>query len=176
MQNLNSLNNNFFIFFLSKLIIISFFFSVNSAEQNIYNIAIIPFKSYLPTDFSLKKEVEQLISSWVYRRIYLNIEVESGQKIPMFLNFEQPIIHTSEIIAYFRDDEDNRKEQYTKNCEQICNFNYEIEKNNIQKIVNKYVILIMRFQIHILNYLISISHFIIGLLVLLQKKWFFIKI
>ena len=125
MQNLNSLNNNFFIFFLSKLIIISFFFSVNSAEQNIYNIAIIPFKSYLPTDFSLKKEVEQLISSWVYRRIYLNIEVESGQKIPMFLNFEQPIIHTSEIIAYFRDDEDNRKEQYTKNCEQICNFNYE---------------------------------------------------
>ena len=125
MQNLNSLNDNIFALFLSNLIIISLFFSVNNSQQNNYNIAVIPFKSYLPTDYTLTKEIDKLISSWVYRKIYLNIEVESGQKIPMFFNFEQPQIHTSEIIAYFRDDEDKYIKQYTQNCEQICNFNYE---------------------------------------------------
>ena len=125
MQNLNSFNDSIFALFLSNLIIISLFFSVNNAEQNNYNIAVIPFKSYLPTDYTLTKEIDKLISSWVYRKIYLNIEVESGQKIPMFFNFEQAQIHTSEIIAYFRDDEDKYIKQYTKNCEQICNFNYE---------------------------------------------------
>ena len=92
MQNLNSFNDSIFALFLSNLIIISLFFSVNNAEQNNYNIAVIPFKSYLPTDYTLTKEIDKLISSWVYRKIYLNIEVESGQKIPMFFNFEQPQI------------------------------------------------------------------------------------
>ena len=119
--------------------ILSIFYYVNCDYKTSSYIAVVPLKSYLPIDYSIRGEINQLISSWNFRKIYLNPEVESGQQIPMFLNFEQSNIHTSEMIAYFRDDEEKYRKQYTQNCSQICKYNYEISNSytNLSYFFNK---------------------------------------
>ena len=114
-------------------------YNIKCDNKNVPYISVIPFKSYLPIDYSQTDQLEQLISSWNYRKIYLNIEIESGQQIPMFLNFEQPNIHTSQIIAYFRNDEERYKKQYTQNCSYICKYDYKLSDSytNLSEIFNK---------------------------------------
>lgn len=108
----------------SKLIILSLIIKIYTEEKDISNIAVIPFKTYLPINYDITNPVSQLINSFVYRKTYLNIEVQSGQKIPMFLNFEQVQMHTSNIIAYFRNDDDIHQSLYTSDCSHICNFDF----------------------------------------------------
>lgn len=125
MRNLNSFNKNIFYFLFSKLIIFCLFYEINSETKSESNIAVIPFKSYFPIDYSENDQIIQLISSWAFRKIYLNVEVTSGQKIAMFLNFEQVQIHTSEIIALSSNDDERYSKRYNQNCSHICSYDYE---------------------------------------------------
>ena len=121
MMDIHSLIWNFIIF---QLIIISLIVQINAEEKTSLNIAVIPFKTYFPINYNLTDVKKQLINSYIYSKIYFYIEVSSGQKIPMFLNFEQAQIHTSEKIVYFRD-EDIENPLYSFNCSHICNYNYK---------------------------------------------------
>ena len=110
----NVVSNSFF-----QLIIINICFNGILAQ----NIAVVPFKSFLPKDDDYIKESKALISSWIYRKIYLDVETLSGQKISMLLNNEEPKIHTNNITAYLKSD-DIYNSKYIKNISHICSFNY----------------------------------------------------
>jgi len=101
------------------------FHETNTETKNGLNVAVIPFKSYFPIDYTENNKIKQLIRSWVYRKIYLNVDIASGQKVPMFLNFEQAQIHTSEIIALSSNHDEYYSKQYNQNCSHICSYNYE---------------------------------------------------
>ena len=122
------MKNNFsFIwkFTFSKLIILSFIIQVNSDENTASNVAVIPFKTYFPMNYNITDYNKRLISSFVFSKMYLYIEIESGQKVPMFLNFDEVQIHTSETIAFFRNYDEISKAIYSSNCSHICNYNYK---------------------------------------------------
>ena len=55
-------------------------------SKNISYIAVIPFKSYLPQDNNYPGKIMELIISMAFRKLYLDIPIESGQKLSMFLN------------------------------------------------------------------------------------------
>ena len=125
MRNLNSFNKNICFLLLSKFIFVCLFHETNAQTKNGLNVAVIPFKSYFPIDYTENNKIKQLISSWVYRKIYLYVDIASGQKVPMFLNFEQAQIHTSEIIALSSNHDEYYSKYYNQNCSHICSYNYE---------------------------------------------------
>ena len=105
------------------LIIILVLFYVDCQNEKDYNIAVLPFQSFLPKKNSPDTNIA-LISSWIYRMLYLNIKVESGQNISMILNYDQPQIHTNHMAAYFKDLEGS-DERYVTDISEICSFNYK---------------------------------------------------
>ena len=124
MKIFHSVNKNVQYFAFSNLIIISLLFQINSDSTKNLNFAIIPMKTYYPKDYDETDQIKGLISSYNYRKIYLDIEVKSGQKMSTFLNYDQSQMHTSNQIAYFKDDKEKYIDQYTKHCEQVCTYNY----------------------------------------------------
>ena len=118
-------NLNFFSF--SYLIILFALLTKNCESKNISYIAVIPFKSYLPQDNNYPGKIMELIISMAFRKLYLDIPIESGQKLPMFLNFHQAIMHLREKIDYFGNIGHGTKAelQYTDNCKEICTYNFK---------------------------------------------------
>ena len=129
MKKNNFIYKNVYTFSIFQLISIFNLIKVNCGP----NIAVISFRSFLPKEDNIK-ESKSLISSWVYRRIYLDIQSLSGQKISMLLNNEQPLIHTNNITAYFKSD-DKYISKYAKNISDICSFNYH-NSNSYQLLSN----------------------------------------
>ena len=125
MKTFNFVNKNVQYFTFSNLIIISLIFQINTDNTNNLNAAIIPIKTYYPKDYKETDPIRGLISSFNFRKIYLDIEVKSGQKMSTFLNNDEGRMHTSNQIAFFKTDVEKDVEQYTKNCEQVCTYNYQ---------------------------------------------------
>ena len=101
----------------------------NCDNENEGNIIIIPFKSYFPK-YEFMNENKNLITSWVRRKFYLGIENESGQKLQMILNNEEPQMHIREHVSLIESDE-IYYEPYNKNESDICTFNFK-ESNTYQ--------------------------------------------
>ena len=117
----NNFNNNITYLIYSFLIFISFIDIYQS------KVLIIPFKSFFPkVDYSPNVS-KGLMTSWLKKKLYLEIENESGQKIPMILNTEEPQMHTRDVVALIRTDE-RYYEPYNKNISDFCNFNYQKSK------------------------------------------------
>ena len=133
MKIFNFVNKNVQYFTISNLIFLSLLFQLNCDETKTLNAVVIPVKTYYPKDYKEEDEIKGLISTFNLRKIYLDIAVKSGQKMATFLNSEQGQMHTSNQIAYFKDDKDRYIDQYTKNCEQICTYNY-LTSNSYKKI------------------------------------------
>jgi hypothetical protein len=72
-------NLNFFSF--SYLIILFALLTENCESKNISYIAVIPFKSYLPQDNNYPGKIMELIISMAFRKLYLDIPIQSGQKL-----------------------------------------------------------------------------------------------
>ena len=87
------------------------------------NIAVVPFKSFLPKSNSPNTNIAS-ISSWIYRMLYLNIETESDQSLSMVLTLEPALIHTNHMAAYFRDPE-GADERYVADISNVCSFNFK---------------------------------------------------
>ena len=113
-----------FYFIFSLILNLSNIYLGNSEEQNSKNFILIPFKSYFPKlDFSPNVN-KALINSWVRRKLYLDIENESRQKMQIILNTQEPQMHTRDVIALIRT-EDKYYEPYNINDKDICTFNYK---------------------------------------------------
>ena len=92
------------------------------------NFIIIPFKSYFPK-FDYSSNVNKaLINSWIRRKLYLDVENKSGQKLQIILNREQPQMHTRDIVALLRTDE-NYIDCYNHKDLDICTFNFNNSKS-----------------------------------------------
>ena len=130
MRKIISIYKNVYRFSILLIILILQIIIVNGDP----NIAVISFKSFLPKENNIK-ESKSLISSWVYRKIYLDIQSLLGQKISMLLNYEQPLLHTNNITAYSRS-EDKYISKYTKNISDICSFNYHY--SNTYQLLSNY--------------------------------------
>ena len=109
----------FNILFLLVLIIIKG--CCENANEKAY--IIIPFKSYFPQLEYSFNENNALINLWIRRKLYLDIENSSGQKIPIILNTNEPKMYTRDVIAVIRT-EDKYYEPYNQNVSDICSFNY----------------------------------------------------
>ena len=131
MKKFNSIYKNVGSISFIQLIIINIYFNGIIAQ----NIAVVPFKSFLPKEDDYIKESKALISSWIYRKIYLDIETLSGQKISMLLNNEEPKIHTNNITAYLKSD-DIYNSKYVRNISHICSFNYH--NSNSYHLISKF--------------------------------------
>ena len=125
MKTFNFVNKNVQYFTFFNLIIISLLFQINTDNSNNLNAAIIQMKTFYPKDYKETDPIKQLVNSFNFRKIYLDIEVKSGQKMSTFLNYDEGRMHTSNQIAFFRTDLEKDIELYTKNCEQICTYNYQ---------------------------------------------------
>ena len=115
------LNNKFYFTFILFLNI-SIIYKVKTQLNNSTNYILIPFKSYFP-NIDSSNAISALIDSWTRRKLFLDIEDESGKKLPFILNSEEPLIYTSENLWLIKTDE-----QYFKpysNANDICNFNYQ---------------------------------------------------
>ena len=113
-----------FYFIFSLILNLSNIYIGNSEEQNSKNFILIPFKYYFPKlDFSPNVN-KALINSWVRRKLYLDIENESRQKMQIILNTQEPQMHTRDVIALIRT-EDKYYEPYNINDKDICTFNYK---------------------------------------------------
>ena len=112
----------FHIFFI--LIIITIIDLGNCSTENQGNFLIIPFKFYSIKDYDTVNENKRFIISLIRRKIYLDIENESGQKLQMLLNNELPQMHTRDVVALIKSDEEYY-EPYKKNNSDICTFNYK---------------------------------------------------
>ena len=124
MKPFNFVNKNVQYFAFSNLIMLSLLFLINTDNTKNLNAAIIPLKTYYPKDNVETDPIKGLISSYNFRKIYLDIEVKSGQTMPTFLNYEQGIMHTHNQTAYFKDDKERYLDQYTKNSKDVCKYDY----------------------------------------------------
>ena len=90
-----------------------------------YNILVYPVHSFLPK--SNKENInEALISSLVYRMLYMSTQTESGLNISMPLNYDEAKIHTNNQLSYFRDrDKEGDDKRYSTDIDEVCNFNYK---------------------------------------------------
>ena len=125
MKIFNFVNKNVQYFTFSNLIIISLLFQINIVNTNNLNAAIIQMKTYYPKDYKETDPIKGLISSFNFRKIYLDIEVKSGQKMSTFLNNDEGRIHSSNQVAFFKTEVEKEVEQYTQHCEQVCSYNYQ---------------------------------------------------
>lgn len=124
MKILKFINKDAYYFSISKLIILSLLVNSYCDEGKDNYTAIFPLKTYYPTGYD-NNPIQDLINSFNYRKIYLDIEVESGQKIHMFFNNDISTMYTNNTIAYYRNENDKAVSQYTEHCEKICTYNYE---------------------------------------------------
>ena len=122
MKHLRLVNKNAH-FSISKLTILFLLVQVYCDYGNGNNTGIFTFKTYYPTGYD-NNQTQDLINSFNYRKIYLDIEVESGQKMHMFLTNQISTMHTYNTIAYYRDENDKAVSQYNEHCEKICTYNY----------------------------------------------------
>ena len=88
------------------IIIILLAYKVKTEETNDNKILVIPFKSFLPKDNKIQDKINALTYSWVKRKIYLNINNESGQKIPMILTSEDIKMHTRDVLSVLKTDDE----------------------------------------------------------------------
>ena len=116
------LNNKFYLIFILFLNI-SIINKAKTQLNNHTNYILIPFKSYFPQIDSSSPN-NALVNSWTRRKLYLDIEDESGKKLPFILNSEEPLIHTSENVSLLRTDEQYFK-PYISKASDICNFNFK---------------------------------------------------
>ena len=105
------------------IIIILLAYKVKTEETNDNKILVIPFKSFLPKDNKIQDKINALTYSWVKRKLYLNINNESGQKIPMILTSEDIKMHTRDVLSVLKTD-DEYYEPYNINVSDTCSFNY----------------------------------------------------
>ena len=106
-----------------------------SSDTNHQNILVIPFKTYFPKVYEYPNKSKILIISWIRKKLFLDLENYSGQKLPMILNTEQPIIHTRDVVALIRSP-DKYYEAYNTNVSDICSFNYE--KSNSYQLISPF--------------------------------------
>ena len=111
------------------LLIIIFIINLGKADKiDKKNFILIPFKSYYPKFDYDNNYNKAFINSRMRRKIYLEIKDESGQKLEMILNTEEPLMHTRETVAVIRtDDTDNKA--YNTITPDICTFNYKNSKS-----------------------------------------------
>ena len=120
-MNLNFYKNELYIILLA--LNMSFISNLKSEEIE-KNYIIIPFRSYFPKfDFSLN-ENKAIINSWVRRKLYLDIENESKQKIQIILNTKFPQIHTKNVTALLTTEEEYYN-FYNIYETDICTFNFK---------------------------------------------------
>ena len=123
MKNLRFVNKNAHFFSISKLIILFLLVKAYCDGEKGNFTGIFTIKTYYPTGYD-NNQIQDLINSFNYRKIYLDIEVESGQKMHMFLTNQISTMHTYNTIAYYRDENDKAVSQYNERCEKICTYNY----------------------------------------------------
>jgi len=121
MKHLRFGNKNAHFFSISKLINLFLLVQIYCDDGNYTGIFTI--KTYYPTGYD-NNQIQDLINSFNYRKIYLDIEVESGQKMHMFLNNQKSTMHTYNTIAYYLDENDKAVSQYNEHCEKICTYDY----------------------------------------------------
>ena len=127
------MNFNFYKleFYITFIFVLNLFIIKEGKTQEINNNYIVmPFKSYFPKyDYSTNVN-KALINSWIRRKLYLDIENKSGQKLQMILNSNEPKMHTREVVAVIRTDE-KYYEPYNRKDSNICTFNY-LDSNNYE--------------------------------------------
>ena len=114
-------------FFFLIFIIILVLNKIESEENTENKVIIIPFKSYYPKVYDYPNKNKVLIVSWIKRKVYLDLENISGQKITMLLSLQQPKMHTRDVVSLLKTDEESY-EPYKNNVSDICSFNYQLSK------------------------------------------------
>lgn len=106
------------------LFILSAVTIVECEGENQNNAIIIHFKSFFPKDDYPPNESKSLINSWIRRKLYLEIENKSGQKLPFIINLKIPEMHIRNNVSLIRDDEERYYKPYTDNISNFCYFDY----------------------------------------------------
>lgn len=106
------------------LFILSVVTIVECEEDNQKNVLIIHFKSFFPKDDYSPNESRTLINSWIRRKLYLEIENKSGQKLPFIINLKIPELHIRNVVSLIREDDETYYKPYNENISDFCYFNY----------------------------------------------------
>lgn len=117
------------------LIIITILSKEKSLDTNQQNILVIPFKTYFPKVYEYPNKSKILIISWIRKKLFLELENYSGQKLSMILNTQEPKMHTRDVVALIRS-ADKYYEAYNENVSDICSFNYE--KSNTYQLISPF--------------------------------------
>lgn len=125
-----------FIFKFRLILIIAVINLGNCINESEGDFVIIPFKLYYPKDDEIMNVNKQLVTSWVMAKLYLDIENESGQKLQMILNNEEPQMHTGEGVALYRVQEEENYKPYNKKVDDMCTF--EFQKSNTYQCTSAY--------------------------------------
>lgn len=115
---------HFLYLVFSSIIFLSFIIEGKSDNEGEKKVIIIPFKSYVPKGDDYPNKSKLVLNSFVRKKYYLDIENESGQKLAMLLNTEEPQMHTRDKVALIRSDDETYK-PYTETDPTICKFNYK---------------------------------------------------
>ena len=115
--------------FMILLAMISFINLRKIEEIEQKNFILIPFKSYFPKYDYDNNYNKAFINSLVRRKFFLNVENESGQKLEMILNTNEPQMHTRNVIAVIRNENEEYYEPYNTVTSDICTFNYKNSKS-----------------------------------------------
>ena len=106
------------------LFILSIVTIVECEGENQNNVIIIHFKSFFPKDDYSPNESKSLINSWIRRKLYLEIENKSGQKLPFIINLKIPEMHINNVVSLIREDDERYYKPYIENISNFCNFDY----------------------------------------------------
>ena len=106
------------------LFILSVVTIVECEGENQNNVLIIRFKSFFPKDDYSPNESKTLINSWIRRKLYLEIENKSGQKLPFIINLKIPEMHIRNVVSLIREDDETYYKPYTEKISDFCYFNY----------------------------------------------------